>query len=85
MRIERLGDLGSADDVLRAVAAGARLHRLPPPAALIGEWFASAAVIAPSVGVRPVDAGGVFPESPGLRPPPAFPDAVGGGWIGYLS
>ncbi len=85
MHIERLGDLGTADDVLRAVAAGAHLHRLPPPAALIGDWFASAAVIAPSVAVRPVDVGGVFPESPGCRPPPAFPDAVGGGWIGYLS
>ena len=55
MRIERLGDLGSAPRVLRAVAAAADRRGLPPPAALIGEWFGSGAVIAPSVAVSPVD------------------------------
>ncbi|MDP4960004.1 MAG: aminodeoxychorismate synthase component I, partial [Mycobacterium sp.] len=49
MLTERLGDLGTADDVLRTVAAGTRLHGRPPPAALIGDWFGSTAVIAPSV------------------------------------
>ena len=51
MRIDRLGDLGSAPKVLRAVAAAAQRRGLPPPAALIGEWFGSRAVIAPSLSV----------------------------------
>ena len=42
MRIERLGDLGSAAEVLRAVAGAAAAAGLPPPAALIGDWFGSA-------------------------------------------
>ena len=53
---------------------------LPPPAALIGEWFGSGAVIAPSVAVTPVDVSEVFDVSPG-----ASDGAVGGGWFGYLS
>ncbi|MGB6107005.1 MAG: aminodeoxychorismate synthase component I [Mycobacterium sp.] len=86
MLTERLGDLGTADDVLRTVAAGTRLHGRPPPAALIGDWFGSTAVIAPSVAVTPVDAGDVFPDSPGEEPSTApSADFVGGGWIGYLS
>lgn len=80
MRTERLGDLGAPADVLRAVAAAAQSHHLPPPAALVGEWFGSAAVIAPSVAVAPVDPAKVFDVTPGDRT-----DAVGGGWIGYLS
>ncbi len=78
MRIERLGDVGSAPAVLRAVAAAAERCGLPPPAALIGEWFESAAVIAPSVEAIAVDE--VF-EVPAGAPS----DAVGGGWFGYLS
>ncbi|HEX2401227.1 MAG TPA: aminodeoxychorismate synthase component I [Mycobacterium sp.] len=78
MRIERLGDLGSAPAVLRAVAyAGAKLG-LPPPAALIGEWFDSAAVIAPSLKAVAVE--DVFAVPAGESG-----DAVGGGWFGYLS
>jgi para-aminobenzoate synthetase component 1 len=80
VRIERLGDLGGAPGVLRAVAGGAERCGLPPPAALIGEWFGSAAVIAPSVEVRPVGAAEVFDGTPG-----ASDGAVGGGWFGYLS
>lgn len=80
MHVERLGDLGSAPDVLRRLAAAARLRRLPPPAALTGHWFGASAVIAPSVAVRQVDPASVFDvavdEDTG---------AVGGGWIGYLS
>ena len=80
MLIERLGDLGEAAGVLRAVGAGARREHLAPPAALIGEWFGAGAVIAPSVEVRPVAPGDAFDV------PPAGPaDAVGGGWVGYLS
>jgi para-aminobenzoate synthetase component I len=78
VRIERLGDLGGAPAVLRAVAAGAEQRGLPPPAALIGEWFGSAAVIAPSVKAVAVD--DVFAVPPG-----ASDGAIGGGWFGYLS
>lgn len=79
MRIERLGDLGDGPAVLAAVAdAGARLG-LPPPAALLGDWFDSHAVIAPSVRIAPVGPDEVFAVAPGAGP------AVGGGWFGYLS
>ncbi|PND56624.1 aminodeoxychorismate synthase, component I [Mycobacterium sp. ENV421] len=80
MRIDRLGDLGTAAEVLRAVAAGARLRGLAPPAALAGDWFGAGAVIAPTLSVRAVEPTAVFPVPPGHRG-----DAVGGGWIGYLS
>ncbi len=66
--------------MLRVLDAGTGSHRLPPPAALIGEWFGSAAVIAPSVDVRPVDPAGVFDVPPGEDS-----GIVGGGWFGYLS
>ncbi len=80
MRVERLGRLGSPADVLRALSAGARSTAHPPPAALIGEWFGSKAVIAPSLTAEPVDPAEAFDVRPGERT-----DAVGGGWIGYLS
>lgn len=79
MRIERLGALGAAPAVLRSVAAAARRAGLPPPAALIGDWFGSRAVIAPSVAAAPVAADAVFDAPPGNG------DVVGGGWFGYLS
>jgi para-aminobenzoate synthetase component 1 len=78
VRIERLGDLGSAPAVLSAVAAGAERCGLPPPAALIGEWFGSAAVIAPSLKAVAVD--DVFAVPTGVSDGP-----IGGGWFGYLS
>ncbi|MEB3071774.1 aminodeoxychorismate synthase component I [[Mycobacterium] vasticus] len=83
MRIERLGDLGAAPGVLRAVGDATARRGLPPPAALTGDWFRARAVIAPSVAVEPVEAAAVFdvPEAPAETPS----DAVGGGWIGYLS
>ena len=80
MRIDRLGDLGGAPEVLRAIGDAANRLDLPPPAALTGDWFGALAVIAPSVSVRPVDAAGAFAVRPG-----ADGEAVGGGWIGYLS
>ena len=65
-------------------AAGHRRRRGPgrvcPPAALIGEWFGSRAVIAPSVSAEPVDLPEVFAVPPG-----SGSGAVGGGWFGYLS
>lgn len=77
MRIDRLGLLGSAPGVLRWVAdAGAR-RGMAPPAALIGDWFGSRAVIAPSLEAAPATE--VFAVRPGASP------SVGGGWFGYLS
>jgi para-aminobenzoate synthetase component 1 len=80
VRIERLGDLGSAPAVLRAIADAASRRGVPPPAALLGEWFGSGAVIAPSVAVTPVDAADVFDVAPA-----ASDGVIGGGWFGYLS
>ncbi len=86
MRIDRLGDLGAAPRVLRAVGDATAQVGLPPPAALTGEWFGALAVIAPSLSVQPVSASDAFPASPRCDEP-AGPDphAVGGGWMGYLS
>jgi len=78
VRIERLGDLGGAPAVLRAIAAGAERRGVPPPAALIGEWFGSAAIIAPSVNAVAVH--DVFAVPTG-----APSEVIGGGWFGYLS
>lgn len=86
MRVERLGDLGAAADVLRALDRAAERLGLPPPAALIGEWFGSTAVIAPSVDVRPVDPTTVFDIGSGFDGPTGPGGVVvGGGWVGYLS
>jgi para-aminobenzoate synthetase component 1 len=80
VRVERIALSRSAPEVLRCLAAATTGLDLPPPAALTGDWFGSRAVIAPSVAVEPVHAMGVFDVDPGSRR-----DAVGGGWIGYLS
>ncbi|HEU4362346.1 MAG TPA: aminodeoxychorismate synthase component I [Mycobacterium sp.] len=80
MRIDRLGDLGGAPEVLRAVGDATVRLGMPPPAALTGEWFGALAVIAPSVSIRPVDPAHAFAVQPG-----SDTGAVGGGWIGYLS
>jgi para-aminobenzoate synthetase component 1 len=83
VRIERLGDLGSAPRVLRAVAAAAERRGLAPPAALIGEWFGCGAVIAPSLPTSPVAPSDFGAEGAPARP--AHDKAIGGGWLGYLS
>lgn len=75
MRIERLGNLGDAPAVLRAVAVHGQ------PAALIGDWFGSRAVIAPKLSAAPVDTCDVFVAQPTGSDGPS----IGGGWIGYLS
>ncbi|MDX1890377.1 aminodeoxychorismate synthase component I [Mycolicibacterium sp. 050158] len=80
MRIDRIASTLSAPEVLRSLAAATSRLGLPPPAALTGRWFGSLAVIAPSVTIEPVDPAHVFDVSPG-----APGDAVGGGWLGYLS
>ncbi|MEV3902440.1 aminodeoxychorismate synthase component I [Mycobacterium sp. NPDC050551] len=79
MRIERLGRLGDAPTVLAALGAAGARRGLPPPAALIGDWFGSRAVIAPSVDVRPVAVDSVFDGAVGDG------STIGGGWFGYLS
>ncbi len=77
MRIDRLGLLGDAPGVLRWVADAAAGRGVAPPAALIGDWFGSRAVIAPSLDALPATE--VFAVTPGAS------TAVGGGWFGYLS
>ena len=81
MRIERLGELGSAPAVFSAVAGAAERLGMPAPAALIGDWFGSRAVIAPTVTIGPVDPSEVF----SVPPPRHCGDAIGGGWLGYQS
>ncbi|WP_420108320.1 aminodeoxychorismate synthase component I [Mycolicibacter arupensis] len=83
MRIERLGDLGAAPEVLRAVGDATDRCGLPPPAALTGEWFGATAVIAPSVAAEPVRPDSVFAPHESVSGAPS--GTVGGGWIGYLS
>jgi para-aminobenzoate synthetase component 1 len=80
VRIDRLGDLGSAPEVLRAIGDATNRLDLPPPAALTGDWFGALAVIAPSVSVCPVDVADAFAVRPDSQS-----TTVGGGWIGYLS
>lgn len=70
--------------MLRRLGARARRLGLPPPAALTGDWFGSSAVLAPSVGIVPVDAADAFTTADDQPPVSAPPGAVGGGWIGYL-
>ena len=81
MRIDRLGPLGTPAGVLRAVGASNARLGLAPPAALIGDWFGSRAVIAPSLSAAPVAPADVFDVTPGAD----AARAVGGGWFGYLS
>lgn len=80
MHVEPLAEVGSAPEVLRALAAATMRLHLPPPAALTGDWFGSRAVLVPSVDVRPVPVADAFDVAAG-----AGGDVIGGGWIGYLS
>jgi para-aminobenzoate synthetase component 1 len=88
MRIESLGDLGSATRLLRAVDAAAGRRGVAPPAALIGDWFGSGAVIVPSLAASPVassDFGVISVDERNKSRPNHSGAAVGGGWFGYLS
>ncbi|MDT5335666.1 MAG: para-aminobenzoate synthetase component, partial [Mycobacterium sp.] len=84
MRVERIALSRSAPEVLRCVAAATTRLGLAPPAALTGNWFGSRAVIVPSVAVEPVPAIGAFSVGQDVDPGTRS-DAIGGGWIGYLS
>jgi len=85
MRIERLGDGGTAADVFRALARRARSRRLPPPAGLTGRWFDTAAVIAPSLAAAPCEPADAFTFPASVPRETPAPDGlvIGGGWIGY--
>jgi para-aminobenzoate synthetase component 1 len=83
VRIDRLGDLGAASRVLRVVGDATARLELPPPAALTGDWFAARAVIAPSLSAQPLDTDDAFAVPLGSQTPGT--EAVGGGWVGYLS
>jgi para-aminobenzoate synthetase component 1 len=65
--------------VLRRLVARAQTRGLPPPAALVGDWFGGGAVLAPSVRLTSAD--GLPPPLPAVEGPAG---TVGGGWIGYL-
>ncbi|MBF0663008.1 MULTISPECIES: aminodeoxychorismate synthase component I [unclassified Rhodococcus (in: high G+C Gram-positive bacteria)] len=85
MRMERLGRGGTPAQVLASLAERARNLGVPPPAAVTGDWFGSAALIAPSLATGAVDPSDAF-ACPDIREArtPGGP-VVGGGWIGYLA
>ncbi len=83
MRMERLGRGGTPAQVLGALGERARRLGIPPPAALTGAWFGSAAVVAPSLEVAPVSAAESF-TCPDAQVRAGGP-LIGGGWIGYLA
>lgn len=79
MRAESISLQRNAADVVRALAAATTRLGLPGPAALLGDWFGSRAVIAPSVSIEPVAPTSAFDAPTGSG------TAVGGGWFGHLS
>ncbi|MDR3659098.1 MAG: aminodeoxychorismate synthase component I [Mycobacterium sp.] len=79
MRVESIALRRNAPDVVRALAAATERMGRPGPAALIGDWFGSRAVIAPSVPIAPV------PVAEAFDAPTGAGEVVGGGWFGYLS
>lgn len=86
MRMERLGRGGTPDRVLGALAERAGILKIPPPAALTGEWFGAAAVLVPSVSVESVPPEEVFSLPPGAAEcGDAGRPRIGGGRIGYLA
>jgi len=84
VRVQRLGAGASAAAVLRGLHERALRLGLPPPAALTGEWFGSAAVLVPSVALRPRAVNVAFAAGgAGKATLTAHSGPVGGGWIGY--
>lgn len=77
MRRVPLTGAATPEGVLALLGARARRLGLPPPAALIGDWFGSQAVLAPSVRVVPVaDVAEAF-AVPARQPGHAPNDALG--------
>lgn len=90
MQMQRLGTGSPPAAVLRGLRQRAQRLGVPPPAALTGDWFGSAAVLVPSVSVLPCAADAAFAQDRCARATfeqreQREPGAVGGGWIGYLS
>lgn len=83
MRVQQLGNLGPPPAVLRSLAVATRETGRPAPAALIGSWYGSRAIIAPTLSTRPVLPRQAFSDKTS-HVTDAPPEAVGGGWIGYL-
>ncbi|WP_086820922.1 aminodeoxychorismate synthase component I [Allokutzneria sp. NRRL B-24872] len=73
--------------VFRRLSERASVLGIAPPAALVGDWFGSRAVLAPTLSAEPVDDVEAF-AFPGQQPSVAVTsapaDAIGGGWFGYL-
>ncbi|GAA5123888.1 aminodeoxychorismate synthase component I [Haloechinothrix salitolerans] len=88
MRLERMALRTGArpEQVLSLLDARARRLGLPAPAALIGDWFGSRAVIAPTVELRPVTEVAEAFATPARQRAVNSPadGAIGGGWFGYL-
>ncbi|MGL6236193.1 MAG: aminodeoxychorismate synthase component I [Segniliparus sp.] len=83
MRVECLGEGLGPGPVLRALRTLAEQAGAAPPAALVGDWFGSRAVLAPSLVALP---GTALPDfGPALRTDLPDEAAVGGGWIGALA
>jgi para-aminobenzoate synthetase component 1 len=83
MRVECLGQGAGPTSVLRALRLIAADSGAAPPAALIGDWFGSRAVIAPSLLALP---GTPLPDfGAQARAGLGAASAVGGGWIGALA
>ncbi|WP_033288175.1 aminodeoxychorismate synthase component I [Amycolatopsis jejuensis] len=78
MRFQRLRTELSPARAVVLLSAYARVHGLPEPAAVCGNWFGSRAVVAPFLTVTPRP----FPELPAGSGPS---EQVGGGWFGFLS
>lgn len=95
MRVARtaLRATPTPEDAFALLRLRAAREGLAPPAALCGDWFASRAVLAPTVSLRPVPGGGDTDDVTAAfatvaRQPEitsAEPGVIGGGWFGYLS
>ena len=73
---------GSAEQVLRRLAARAQRRGLPPPAALTGDWFGGSSVLVPSVSA--IASSDPFTQLDDMPVMTGSTGAVGGGYVGYL-
>lgn len=84
----RLAAAVTPEQAVVLLDARARGLGLPAPAALVGTWFGSRAVLAPSVLVAPVtglaEASAVPARQPSVSAADRADGAIGGGWFGYL-
>ncbi|MFC9786582.1 aminodeoxychorismate synthase component I [Rhodococcus sp. NPDC127528] len=87
MQIERIGEGGTPAEVLRELSRCAAGRGEAPPAALIGDWFGSRAVLAPTLRATAVEPARAFDLTARRTESPDSPTGgwIGGGWIGYRS